>query len=106
MAAQEQPLGSRSSADSHVRLSERPRLPELAEGRYGRLFPELPPHDVSADLLLGYGAADGPMESLAAVSDEKKSDNPRIAAGWPFLGQFIAHDITHDRAPLQAHEDV
>jgi hypothetical protein len=33
-------------------------------------------------------------------------DNQRIPAGWTFFGQFIAHDITHDRSPLQETEDV
>jgi hypothetical protein len=28
-----------------------------------------------------------------------------IAAGWPILGQFVAHDITADRSALQAHVD-
>jgi hypothetical protein len=27
------------------------------------------------------------------------------AAGWPFFGQFIAHDITADRSALRAHLD-
>jgi hypothetical protein len=27
------------------------------------------------------------------------------AAGWPFFGQFVAHDITADRSLLQAHAD-
>jgi hypothetical protein len=28
------------------------------------------------------------------------------AAGWPFFGQFIAHDITADRSAPQAHADI
>lgn len=101
----EEVVGKMSVADLHVRLSERPRLPELAEGRFGRLFPDLPAHDASADMLLHYGAAGGPLESQDNYRSAE-SDNPGIPAGWPFFGQFIAHDITHDRAPLQAHEDV
>ena len=27
------------------------------------------------------------------------------AAGWPFFGQFVAHDITADRSALQSHAD-
>ena len=27
------------------------------------------------------------------------------AAGWPFFGQFIAHDITADRSDLSRHAD-
>jgi hypothetical protein len=57
-------------------------------------------------LLLKYGAADGPLESRTTVHQVHGADNPRIPAGWPFFGQFIAHDITHDRSPLQETEDV
>ena len=28
------------------------------------------------------------------------------AAGWPILGQFIAHDITADRSPVTHHADA
>jgi Animal haem peroxidase len=92
--------------DPHVQLSDRPRLPDLPEGRFGRLFPELPRQSVSGDVLLKYGAAGGPLESGTNVAEGLGDDNPRIPAGWAFFGQFIAHDITHDRAPLQDVEDV
>src|SRR5260370_20823295 len=91
--------------DPHVRLSQRARLPELAEGRYGRLFPELPGDAAGADDLLRYGAAAGPLESRDS-GHGLGDDNPRIAAGWPFFGQLIAHDIPHDRAPRQEREDL
>jgi hypothetical protein len=94
------------SADPHVQLSERPRLPDLPEGRFGRLFPELPAHEASGDELLRYGAASGPLECRTDIYSRLGPDNPRIAAGWPFFGQFIAHDITHDRSPLQEAENV
>src|SRR5215831_10267201 len=99
-------LPRNSAADPHVRLSERPRLPDLPEGRFGRQFPELPAQDASGDALLRYGAAGGPLESRSDFNARLGQDNPRIAAGWPFFGQFIAHDITHDRSPLQETEDV
>jgi hypothetical protein len=91
--------------DPHVRLSQRPRLPELADGRYGRLFPDLPAHPAAGADLLRYGAAAGPLESRDS-GHGLGDDNPRIAAGWPFFGQLIAHDITHDRAPLEEREDL
>lgn len=93
-------------ADPHVQFSERARLPDLPEGRFGRLFPELPGHKATGDELLKYGAAGGPIESRDGVQERLGQDNPRIAAGWPFFGQFVAHDITHDRSPLQETEDV
>jgi hypothetical protein len=78
----------------------------LPEGRFGRLFPDLPRQDVSGDALLKYGAADGPLEDRPNIHEGLGEDNPRIPAGWPFFGQFIAHDITHDRSPLRESEDV
>src|SRR5215469_17191463 len=92
------------SSDPHVRLSERPRLADSPEGRFGRLFPELPCHTASGETILGYGAAGGPLEDRDGVQAKFGEDNPRIPAGWPFFGQFIAHDITHDRLPLQERE--
>jgi len=50
------------SADPHVRLSERARLPDSPESRFGRLFPDLPCQSASGDALLTYGRADGPLE--------------------------------------------
>jgi len=94
------------SADPHVRLSERPRLPDSPESRFGRLFPDLPRQNASGDALLTYGRSDGPLESRPKIHQHLSDENPRIPAGWPFFGQFIAHDITHDRAPLQETEDL
>src|ERR1700730_8999106 len=94
------------SSDPHVRLSERRRLPEVQDGRFGRMFPELSPHTASANTLMQYGDAGGPLEAQDGACSQLDADNPRIPAGWPFFGQFIAHDIIHDRAPLQEHEDL
>lgn len=94
------------AGDPHVQMSERPRLADLPEGRFGRLFPDLPCMRVSGDALLEYGAANGPLESRSETGERQEEANPRIAAGWPFFGQFVAHDITNDRAPLQDSEDV
>ena len=89
-----------------MRLSERPRLPDLPDGRFGRLFPELQCLNVDVDNLLKYGAANGPLECRSEIHERAGEGNPRIPAGWPFFGQFIAHDITHDRPPFQETEDV
>ena len=91
-------------SDPHVRLSERPRLADSPEARFGRLFPELPCHAATGEAVLRYGAAGGPLEDRDGVQAKFGEDNPRIPAGWAFFGQFIAHDITHDRAPLQERE--
>lgn len=64
-------------------------------GRFGRMFPELrslkkmtPPAEV-------LGAAAGPMEAAGGGAD-----NPRIKAGYTFLGQFIDHDLTLDATSI------
>ena len=46
------------------------------------------------------GACDG------APFAEKGTDDAHDAAGWPFFGQFVAHDITADRSALVHHADV
>jgi hypothetical protein len=91
--------------DAHVLVSTlRPRLTDLEEGKFGRLFPDLDPEPSDEQALLRLGAAGGPLEAASSLPPE--ADNPRIPAGWAFFGQFVAHDITHDRTPLQHHEDL
>jgi Animal haem peroxidase len=69
-----------------------------AAGRYGRLFPELPPLAGEADALLALGRSGGLCDG-----GESCTDATETAAGWPLFGQFIAHDITADRSALTAH---
>jgi hypothetical protein len=71
------------------------------EGRYGRAFPYLPPLEGDHDALLALGAAGGLCDAGDATGDDGTS-----AAGWPFFGQFIAHDITADRSPIGPHADA
>jgi hypothetical protein len=33
-------------------------------------------------------------------------DDARVEAGWPFFGQYVAHDLTADRSPLRARADL
>jgi hypothetical protein len=67
----------------------------LTADLYERLFPGLPPLAEDEVRLHALGAAggicDGGPECVEA---------PGVAAGWPFFGQLIAHDITADRSPL------
>ncbi|WP_245928574.1 peroxidase family protein [Murinocardiopsis flavida] len=64
---------------------------KLDEGRFGRMFRRLRPFVPDKELI----------ESIAtAMADtppaEPARDNPRIPAGYTYLGQFIDHDITFD----------
>ncbi len=81
------------------------------QGRFGRLFPTLPPFAADTtlirDALAELGAAGGPMDPgddlsdpITLITDPAKSvhnpNNPTITAGFTFLGQFLDHDMTFD----------
>jgi hypothetical protein len=96
----------------HAGLGEStPRSVFYDQGRFGRLFPTLPPFAADTkllrDALAELGAANGPMDAgddlsdpIALITDPSKSvdnpDNPALTAGFTFLGQFIDHDMTFD----------
>ena len=71
---------------------------------YGRLFPELPSFSAEQEFLFALGRAGG----LCDCGDDadEPSSLASVAAGWPFFGQFVAHDITADRSAPQAHADL
>jgi len=70
-------------------------------GRYGRAFPDLPALESDQAALLALGSAGGMCDGSDATGDDGTA-----AAGWPFFGQFIAHDITADRSPIGPHADA
>jgi len=72
-------------------------------GRYGRLYPELPPLSVDEGLLHAIGSLGGALDASSVVPG---ADDAAVAAGWPFVGQFVAHDITADRSPLRSHAET
>jgi hypothetical protein len=74
-------------------------------GRYGRLFPDLPPLATEGEFLRMLGRRGGACDGGLAA-DAGESDDAREAAGWPIFGQFIAHDITADRSPITDHADA
>ncbi len=51
-------------------------------------------------------AAVCPTGAGAAAGVSATAEDARIEAGWPFFGQFLAHDLTADRSPLTTHADV
>ena len=84
--------------------AQRPIDAPIGPAMYGRLFPDLPSFSAEQELLFALGRAGG----LCDCGDE--ADEPAslasVAAGWPFFGQFVAHDITADRSAPQAHADL
>jgi hypothetical protein len=75
-----------------------------ASGKYGRLFPGLPPLRADEAALLRLGVDDGPCDCGTAAADS--GDDAGVDAGWPLFGQFVAHDITADRSALSAEVDA
>jgi hypothetical protein len=71
----------------------------LQPAGYGRLFPDLPTLDVGDEFLFALGRAGGLCDCEDA--DDSEGSLGSEAAGWPFFGQFIAHDITADRSVLK-----
>ncbi len=81
------------------------------QGRFGRLFPTLPPFAADTplirDALTELGAPGGIMDAgddlsdpITLITDPAKSlhnpNNPTMTAGFTFLGQFVDHDMTFD----------
>jgi hypothetical protein len=70
---------------------------------YARLFPDLPAFTADEAFLYALGRAGGLCDCTDEEDDEASLGTE--AAGWPFFGQFVAHDITADRSALQSHVD-
>ena len=83
----------------HCLAPERVDAPIGEGGRYGRMF-DLPPLESDETLLHELGTAGGFCDGGDCEGDA------RVEAGWPFLGQYVAHDLTADRSPLRAHTDL
>jgi Animal haem peroxidase len=70
------------------------------QGRFGRLFRALPA------LRLTEAEAQAIAERMVETGGGRDQDNPRIPAGYTYLGQFVDHDITFDPASsLQKRND-
>jgi hypothetical protein len=87
------------------------RQSSLFEGRFGRMFRELPAASHAKPALIKLGEAmtaeperadDDPSKPKAALETARHiqddEENTGIDAGYTYLGQFIDHDITFDPA--------
>ena len=69
-------------------------------GRFGRMFPwlrGLKTFDPGADEL---GKVGGAMDGGNPLPQDTAQNNPRIKAGYTFLGQFVDHDLTLDTTSI------
>jgi len=98
-----------------------PRSTYHDQGKFGRLFPTLPPFATDNPKLrealkeigkLGgiMDAKDDLLDPKALIVDPTKSlvnrNNPKLTAGITFLGQFLDHDMTFDpTSSLERQQD-
>ena len=61
------------------------------DDRFGRMFPDMAPAYVPADVLIELGRQGGPMDGGRRASRTKT-----VPVGHVFFGQFVDHDITLD----------
>ena len=79
----------------------------IGGARYGRMFPELPSLASAVGDLEAAGKPGGVCDATATLEMRTGGfDDASDAAGWPFFGQLIAHDITADRSPIGPDADI
>jgi len=82
-------------------------LSSVGRGRYGRMFRRLRPFSPSDESLRALADSMGPYPvpavaegpgppAAAAAAAVQPGENPDLAAGYTYLGQFVDHDITFD----------
>jgi Animal haem peroxidase len=70
------------------------------------MFPGLAPLGTDPELLMRAGGGGGVCDAAAVLGTlGPGGDDATEAAGWPFFGQIVAHDITADRSPLGGGDD-
>ena len=94
------PHGSHAAARDHCLSPARAVDRPTESSRYGRMFPGLDPLGTDPGLLMHAGETGGICDAAAVLGGAGHGDDATEAAGWPFFGQLIAHDITADRSPI------
>ncbi|WP_159712018.1 peroxidase family protein [Geminicoccus flavidas] len=77
-----------------------PRGRFASTGRFGRMFPELRSLRDFAPGPAELGRVGGAMDGGNPPPTDTSQNNPRIKAGYTFLGQFIDHDLTLDATSI------
>ena len=93
-------MSTEAIARDHCLAPERVDAP-IEGGRYRRLFDDLEPLLSDERALHDLGRPGGPADMGA----DGEGSEATVEAGWPFFGQFIAHDITADRSPIGHRAD-
>src|SRR5262249_15688134 len=75
----------------------------IGDFNYARLFPDLPTFSAEEAFLYALGRSGGLCD--CGDEDDDFSSLGTEAAGWPFFGQYVAHDITADRSKLRSDVD-
>ena len=83
---------------------QRPIDAPITATSYARLFPDLPSFRADEPFLFALGRAGGICDCGSGADDAASLGTE--AAGWPFFGQFVAHDITADRSTLGPRVDT
>jgi len=50
--------------------------------------------------------ADSESDAYAGTGASGATRDARVEAGWPFFGQYVAHDLTADRSPLTTSAEL
>src|SRR5262245_6523001 len=72
-----------------------PEGPTFRPGKFGRLFPHLPPFRPPTEATIALGQA---MRETDGA--DPSGDNARVPSGYTYLGQLVDHDLTFDATPL------
>jgi hypothetical protein len=100
------PHGTHVAARDHCLSPSRAVDRPTGTARYGRMFPALDPLDTGPQLLMRAGDHGGICDAATVLDGlTAGADDAAEAAGWPFFGQLIAHDITADRSPIDGGAD-
>src|SRR5258708_18739134 len=108
MSEEHMPSSQARGSHGGVRGAEFAPKPLSLEGRFGRLFRQLPPAQFSPAALTALGKLMTADKEDAPTPETEMDDeeNQGINAGYTYLGQFIDHDLTFDPASsLQKQDD-